>query len=67
MIDSKYQINISNQNQHHLRYFTYIEGSVDREEESVSASNIEHDVSLVCLTQMIEDPRPPVVSQVVQS
>ena len=64
MIDSKYQINISNP---HYVYFTYIEGSVDREEESVSASNIEHDIPLVGLAQMVEYPRPSVVSEVVQS
>ena len=66
MIDSKYKINISNQTIV-ISLITYIEGSVDREEESVSASNIEHDIPLVGLAQMVEYPSPPVVPEVVQS
>ena len=66
MIDSKYKINISNQTIV-ISLITYIEGSVDREEESVPASHIEHDISLVDLAQMIENPCPSVVTEVVQS
>ena len=33
----------------------------------MSASNLEHDLSLVGLAEMVEYPRPPVVTEVVQS
>ena len=45
---------------------TYIEGRVDREEEGVLAGNLEHALPLVLLGKIVEYPRPPLITQVVQ-